>query len=315
MVSGKASNQVKLGLKGFAGNKGALAFRFDLLNSSFCFINAHLAPHKQNFKLRNENVQTICRTIKFQLPSTALNIFEHDFVFWFGDLNYRIDTIETKNIIRCIAKNNFDDCLKYDQLDTAKRELNVLSDFSEGKIDFCPTFKYLIGSNQHNVKRDPAWCDRILWRGPASLHRYGCCDSIQVSDHKPVFSYFSLKLKRTDISKMQEVKVQIYKEIDEIHHQAMPKALVSQDTLAFPDLRYKISQHNTFEITNTGSSRFSFELIADQWIKCSPYAYNLTPNESVEVKVTITLNADYYKKSRSSSVNLSKFIRIKINGK
>ncbi|KVH90434.1 Endonuclease/exonuclease/phosphatase [Cynara cardunculus var. scolymus] len=40
----------------------------------------------------------------------------------------------------------------------------------EGTIDFAPTYKYLPDSDEYFVKnqemkRAPAWCDRIIWSG------------------------------------------------------------------------------------------------------------------------------------------------------
>lgn len=43
----------KTGLKGMAGNKGAVAVRMDLDESSFCFITAHFAAGHSNVEQRN----------------------------------------------------------------------------------------------------------------------------------------------------------------------------------------------------------------------------------------------------------------------
>lgn len=43
----------KTGLKGMAGNKGAVALRLELDDASFCFITAHFAAGHSNFEQRN----------------------------------------------------------------------------------------------------------------------------------------------------------------------------------------------------------------------------------------------------------------------
>ena len=43
----------KTGLNGMAGNKGAVAIRLELDDSSFCFITAHFAAGHSNFEQRN----------------------------------------------------------------------------------------------------------------------------------------------------------------------------------------------------------------------------------------------------------------------
>ena len=311
-VSRLSIGQVKLGLKGYTGNKGAMAFRFELLGSSFCFINSHLAAHKHNFRLRNENINTIIRGLKFQLPDTSTSIFEHDYIFWFGDLNYRLDDISIKKIIKYIAIRDFQSCLEHDQLNNARKFNNILADFNEGPIEFLPTFKYLIGSNQHNVRRDPAWCDRILWKGHIILNRYGSCDSIQISDHKPVFAYFDLELKKKDFDKMIAIKNAIYKEIDDVHHEAMPKAVISVDRILFEGIRYKHEYRQSFEIKNIGSSSLTFEIIMEKWIKCIPSKYNLASQEFVSIDVILKIDFDFMKTKRNSDSLLPSFIRIQI---
>jgi len=67
--------------------------------------------------------------------------------------------------------------------------------FTEGKINFRPTFKVLRDQEHgYDEKRSPAWCDRVLWRSIPGLwveqKEYGSAPTILSSDHKPVFSSF-----------------------------------------------------------------------------------------------------------------------------
>lgn len=310
--SGVSISQIKLGLKGYAGNKGAIGFRFDLLGSSVCIINVHLPPHKHNFKLRNQNVITIYRELKFSLKKTSKSIFEHDYIFWLGDLNYRLDCLSTKKIINYISLSDFNSCLEYDQLNNAKKLHGILEDFNEGDIDFLPTFKYLIGSNQHNLKRDPAWCDRILWKGNAILDRYGSCDSIQISDHKPVFSYFNLNLKKKDLNKMEQVKSQIYNEIDKKHREDTPKVSVSTNKIVFDNVRYKTESIQTFSIENKGKSSLKFKIKNEYWIKCTPKEYLLNSGDCVTITACLVIDSSFLHKYRNLKVKSPIFLKIKV---
>jgi len=56
MVKEVSTRIVKLGFKGYAGNKGAVGIRFGLMDSSLCFVNCHLVPHKKAYKDRNKNI-------------------------------------------------------------------------------------------------------------------------------------------------------------------------------------------------------------------------------------------------------------------
>ena len=137
---------VKVGLRGYAGNKGAVCARFELLNSSFCFVNCHLAAHKGNVRVRNKNIQSILQEASFAIDRDIRKIYEHDLIFWTGDMNYRISTLRSKEILQRIHTESFEELTEYDQLIRARAENGVLVDFFEGPLNFPPTFKVLKGS-------------------------------------------------------------------------------------------------------------------------------------------------------------------------
>lgn len=56
----------KTGLSGMAGNKGAVAIRFDYANTPICFVTAHLAAGFTNYDERNRDYSTIDRGLRFQ---------------------------------------------------------------------------------------------------------------------------------------------------------------------------------------------------------------------------------------------------------
>ena len=62
-----AVDTVKTGLKGAAGNKGAVAIRFLLHSSSFCFVCAHFAAGQSQVKERNSDYHEITQKIMFPM--------------------------------------------------------------------------------------------------------------------------------------------------------------------------------------------------------------------------------------------------------
>lgn len=56
----------KTGLSGMAGNKGAVAIRFDYANTHICFVTAHLAAGFSNYDERNRDYATIHHGLRFQ---------------------------------------------------------------------------------------------------------------------------------------------------------------------------------------------------------------------------------------------------------
>jgi hypothetical protein len=56
----------KTGLSGMAGNKGAVAIRFDYASTHICFVTAHLAAGFSNYDERNRDYATIHHGLRFQ---------------------------------------------------------------------------------------------------------------------------------------------------------------------------------------------------------------------------------------------------------
>ena len=94
-----------------AGNKGAVAIRMEIDNTSLCFVTAHLAAGFANYEERNRDFRTISHGLRFQ-RNRSIN--DHDAVIWLGDFNYRIGLADEK--VRRLAKaNDFEALYENDQ--------------------------------------------------------------------------------------------------------------------------------------------------------------------------------------------------------
>jgi len=68
-----------------------------------------------------------------------------DYIFWFGDLNYRLLAPVNATTLRQAAQTGIYDALvEMDQLHLEKRAGRVFPEFEEGAISFPPTFKFLV---------------------------------------------------------------------------------------------------------------------------------------------------------------------------
>ncbi|CAK9179187.1 unnamed protein product [Ilex paraguariensis] len=206
---------VGVGLMGYMGNKGSVSVSMSVYQTRLCFVCSHLTSGQKDGdeQRRNCDVYEILRRTRFSAvignhqPQT---IPSHDQTFWFGDLNYRINMLDTE-VRKLVAEKQWDELLNSDQLNKALRSGHVFDGWKEGVIDFAPTYKYEINSDRYvgenlkegEKKRSPAWCDRILWVGKGIKQLSYKRAEIKLSDHRPVSSVFLVEVEVFDHGKLQ----------------------------------------------------------------------------------------------------------------
>ncbi|XP_077016635.1 phosphatidylinositol 4,5-bisphosphate 5-phosphatase A isoform X2 [Tamandua tetradactyla] len=220
------SDCTRTGLGGYWGNKGGVSVRLAAFGHMLCFLNCHLPAHMDKAEQRRDNFQTILSLQQFQGPG-AHGILDHDLVFWFGDLNFRIESYDLHFVKFAIDSDQLHQLWEKDQLNMAKNTWPILKGFQEGPLNFAPTFKFDVGTNKYDTsakKRKPAWTDRILWKvkapggGPSpsgreshrlqvTQHSYRSHMEYTVSDHKPVAAQFLLQFAFRDDAPLVRLEV------------------------------------------------------------------------------------------------------------
>lgn len=162
-------------------NKGVCVTR---ISNGVIFISCHLSAHQENNKKRLKEIRKIfeCICDEGSLKST-------DTVILAGDVNFRIFG-GPKNLDYSKVKEN-------DQCNEFKR---AYPSFSEGIIDFKPTYKYIVHTNELCSKRQPSWCDRVFVSSSytSTFNLYRSAYDVKISDHKPVVCVFEIDGKRID---------------------------------------------------------------------------------------------------------------------
>ncbi|XP_014749213.1 PREDICTED: synaptojanin-1 isoform X2 [Sturnus vulgaris] len=232
-----AVDTVKTGMGGATGNKGAVAIRMLFHTSSLCFVCSHFAAGQSQVKERNEDFVEISRKLGFPMGRM---LFSHDYIFWCGDFNYRID-LPNEEVKDLPQQQNWDALIAGDQLINQKNSGQIFRGFLEGKINFAPTYKYDLFSDDYDTSekcRTPAWTDRILWRrrkwpfdrsaedldllnasfhsdtnvpytwNPGTLLHYGRAE-LKTSDHRPVVALIDIDIFEIEAEERQKV----YKEV------------------------------------------------------------------------------------------------------
>lgn len=193
---------VATGIANTLGNKGGVGVRFALFDSSFCFINSHLAAHMESCDSRNADYRQILAHLKLGRSDVDANNL-HEYCFWYGDLNYRLEGSRAQ-VLDLVERGHVRALHAIDQLTRESNEGRAFSGFSEALPPFRPTYRYdrfTVDEKGERVyseekMRVPSWCDRVLWRThsntPIKIESYHCADTVQSSDHSPVFATFAL---------------------------------------------------------------------------------------------------------------------------
>ncbi|XP_074662996.1 type II inositol 1,4,5-trisphosphate 5-phosphatase-like [Tubulanus polymorphus] len=300
------TKSVATGMMNKMGNKGGVALSLKLYNSSICFVTSHLAAHLEEYERRNQDFHQIYDRMIF-IGSELYTIESHEFIFWFGDLNYRIDGINIDVIKECIAKkNDLDLIYLFDQLRTEMRKGNVFKRFEEGKPTFNPTFKYDPGTDNWDSSeknRKPAWCDRILWCGSHIKQlEYRSHPILRISDHKPVSALFDVQVSVIDDNAYKSVMIEVINELEREKKENQPKLTIKVDPneLHFENVKFMEPQLKRITITNNGKypvqSRFIEKLdgaISLPWLKVYTQDLCLQPGQEISIDVEVFVNIDY----------------------
>ncbi|OLY82087.1 Type II inositol 1,4,5-trisphosphate 5-phosphatase [Smittium mucronatum] len=218
-----SSCSLGLGALGILGNKGAVGIRIQIDDTPIVFINSHLIHDEINFSRRNEQFHEISERFEF-----------NDF-----DPNFSKDENE---------------------LYISKRRGLAFNGFKESEINFNPTYKFVIGTNEYSEKRTQSWTDRILWwtnkKYPSeyvSNINYLSQQNLAISDHKPVSATFKIKLIKIDKESQKKTVISVLKELDAVENELIPIAGISNHSLDFGMVEYQTGYNKTISILNNGN--------------------------------------------------------------
>lgn len=320
-------DSVGVGVMGMMGNKGGVSVRLQFYDSTLCFVNSHLAAHRENVAGRNADFHNILSKLQYDIGheaakqsiqngsltqwasgSQTIGVMDHDIAFWMGDLNYRIDeSLTTEQVLDMSQKGALDKLRRNDQLNIERAEGRCFEGWEEGALNFLPTYKYQPGTDLYEQRpekklRAPAWCDRVLWKAqePSHLKLLNYMRSeLNVSDHKPVMANFAVTIKNVIESDREKVYNSVMKRLDEYENQSLPMVGLDRSELDFGEVRYGRSKTLPIRITNTGKVIAQFRLVpklderavCKPWLRVLPTYGMIIPSEK-EATLNFTINVN-----------------------
>ncbi|CAB3408532.1 unnamed protein product [Caenorhabditis bovis] len=311
-VSHVETNHVATGisvLMNKLGNKGGTAISMKMNDSWVCFVNSHFAAGNNELERRNQDFRDISQ---MTFAGSSRTIFDHDVIFWFGDLNYRLNSeyagISNEEVRLVASSQNFGRLLDYCQLREQMSRGQVFNGFVEPKVfGFRPTYKYDVGTcvwDTSEKGRVPAWTDRILtWKQDSFVkldivRPMESVESISISDHKPVRAIFNLKVKLIDEEKQKALYEEAIREADRRANELLPQIKLSLNEVDFGEVNYLDPTTRLITVTNVGKSqvRFNFKItpagkgICANWLQVTPPHYAIPTGQSTQISITVSIN-------------------------
>ncbi|EEB13064.1 Type II inositol-1,4,5-trisphosphate 5-phosphatase precursor, putative [Pediculus humanus corporis] len=301
-VRNVVSDTVGTGIMGKMGNKGGIGVRFDFYATSMCFVNSHLAAHVEEYERRNQDFKDITSRMGFTVQNSRYAIKDHKQVYWLGDLNYRVTELDPTVVKEFLRFNNFRPILEYDQLNLQKKLKRVFDGYTEGTINFRPTYKYDTGTDNWDSSeknRAPAWCDRILWKGEGVQQLvYKSHPALKISDHKPVSSLFDSKVHIIDEGKQRKTHEEVIKCLDKMENEFLPQVTVDSNEIIYDTVRYLEPVTKELIIANNGQVPAQFAFIkklnetsfCKEWLRIEPYQSLIAPGQKCDVRLEILVD-------------------------
>jgi hypothetical protein len=197
---------VATGIGGVGGNKGGTIITLTYKHTSIALVNCHLAAGVSHVKNRNKDAMDILSRAPVGRRGVSLEM-GCDYCFFFGDLNYRVDTL-FEIAAAAVSSESWDLLWDFDQLPPEQRNGRVLHAFTESSLNFCPSYRWKIGMHELSNKNGQAasWCDRILLHQRQNFSSrclcYSSIPTITTSDHRPVYALFRIDCPVYDHTKL-----------------------------------------------------------------------------------------------------------------
>ncbi|KUF92122.1 hypothetical protein AM588_10003464 [Phytophthora nicotianae] len=151
------------------------------------------------------SMPTVVNGVSAGSKRTVSEIFDR--VFWYGDLNYRINGTR-RMVDTLLLRNQYEVLYANDQLQREMKVGNVFPHFREGQLHFRPTYKFDKRSDVYDTsskQRIPSWTDRVLYLSNDKLHdiellSYRSQSNFRTSDHRPVCATFQVNFSATGVA-------------------------------------------------------------------------------------------------------------------
>ncbi|KAI3614190.1 oculocerebrorenal syndrome of lowe [Moniliophthora roreri] len=298
------------------------------------FVCSHLAAFDEMVDKRNSDYHDLSRRLMFvesvapngasaatdnsgnatsQTSSTAPQLILERYNTRYSDLNYRIDLPDYDVRFMLAVEHwnkKYEMLLRYDQLTNAIKNNKAFDIFLEHPISHLPTYRFSPGLLSddlgYDIKRKPAWTDRILYTHSHLTTRvrqntYSCHSEITMSDHRPASADFTVEVDAYDDKELHATAKHLFRQLHGMEErQERSKARVSPSMIDFGDISYRKRVERSLTFQNNGNVPCAFRFVPidtegpihPDWLSISPMTGLLLPNEVIEIVLCAFVDND-----------------------
>ena len=301
IVSNVDSAYASCGVFGILGNKGATAIRLNMYDTPVVVVNAHLAANVDQLSRRSWDIGELRRKIRFATDDSVLSSYD-TVIVWMGDLNYRLKT-SRDDCLALLARGDLEAVLASDQLRQEMKGSRVFEGFLEGMIEFRPSYKFDIGSNEYDTSeksRCPAWTDRVLWKvgmeeGVDCLG-YTSVESFVSSDHKPVVASLQVHALSIIEEAYAKYRLEAARSADRVQNERQPRIKVSSSNVDVGRVSYGRRYVHSVDIVNIGTTDTLINVSLPSeppWVKQATLGKSsLQPGEQTVLSVEVSVGSN-----------------------
>ncbi|KCV68896.1 hypothetical protein H696_04315 [Fonticula alba] len=240
------------------------------------------------------------------VDTVTFGLYDSDYVFWVGDLNYRL-TLPGEQVRAMVPDRRWSELMVHDQLLQEQARGRTFNGFIEPPVHFGPTYKFDPGTDTFDTsekRRAPAWCDRVLYARSDSVvpvaYRYH--RTLLTSDHKPVSAEFDLTaIKVYNPLRARRTEREVMHMLDRFENDAIPDCRLSGIAAVFAGAQLaplaREPLRTTLQLSNTGRVLASWRFIpkvdesawCPTWLTIEPMSGQLTPGETVSITFEASL--------------------------
>ena len=292
------TSTVSTGVMNMLGNKGAVIIEFCVWTAYIKLIGVHLAAHPEQTMRRNVEVATI-QTHSMPLVPTHIHPAPWHFAgisrtryldllallphteteVWSGDFNYRC----TSNTMI------YDPSL--DQFAVERLNDRIFIGYEEGQINFPPSYKYGVGTNNISALKTPSWCDRIVFKGEGiQCEDYWSATNEVLSDHKPVLAQLTWSIESIDPDDLDKAFQIVLKEMDTIQNDAIPNTELGTNVLDLGEIAWKRLVERKVKLFNHSQMLVQFQVSnIPKWLRISPSHGFIGPESECELLLYVVI--------------------------